>query len=102
LKFFNSIPYWVKNKYFIAAVAFAVWMLFFDRNDVFSQYERLRHAKELNKNEVHQSHLITETHKELGFLKNSAQTIEKYARENYMMKKDNEDLFIIKPAAESK
>jgi cell division protein DivIC len=102
VKFFNNIPSWVKNKYLIAAVAFAVWMLFFDRNDVFSQYERLSHAKELNKNEAHQSQLITETHKELGFLKNSAQTIEKYARENYMMKKDNEDLFIIKPVAESK
>jgi cell division protein DivIC len=102
VKFFNNIPSWVKNKYFIAVVAFAVWMLFFDKNDIFSQYERLSHAKELNKNEAHQSQLITETHKELGFLKNSAQTIEKYARENYMMKKDNEDLFIIKPAAESK
>jgi cell division protein DivIC len=102
VKFLNNIPSWVKNKYFIAAVAFAVWMLFFDKNDVFSQYERLSHVKELNKNEVRQSQLITETHKELGFLKNSAQTIEKYARENYMMKKDNEDLFIIKPAAENK
>jgi cell division protein DivIC len=102
VKFLNNIPSWVKNKYFIAAVAFAVWMLFFDKNDVFSQYERLSHAKELNKNEAHQSQLITETHKELGFLKNSAQTIEKYARENYMMKKDNEDLFIIKPVAETK
>jgi cell division protein DivIC len=102
VKFLNNIPSWVKNKYFIAAVAFAVWMLFFDKNDVFSQYERLSHVKELNKNEARQSQLITETHKELGFLKNSAQTIEKYARENYMMKKDNEDLFIIKPAAENK
>jgi cell division protein DivIC len=102
VKFFNNIPSWVKNKYFIAVVAFAVWMLFFDKNDVFSQHERLSHVKELNKNEAHQSQLITETHKELGFLKTSAQTIEKYARENYMMKKDNEDLFIIKPVAENK
>jgi cell division protein DivIC len=102
VKFFNNIPSWVKNKYFIAVVAFAVWMLFFDKNDVFSQYERLSHVKELNKNETRQSQLITETHKELSFLKNSAQTIEKYARENYMMKKDNEDLFIIKPVAETK
>jgi len=31
----------------------------------------------------------------LGQLKNNAQTIEKYAREKYLMKKDNEDLFIL-------
>jgi len=31
-------------------------------------------------------------------LRTNAQTIEKYARENYMMKKDNEDLFIVNPS----
>jgi len=40
--------------------------------------------------------LIVETKKDLSLLKTNPQTIEKYARENYMMKKDNEDLFIIK------
>ena len=38
---------------------------------------------------------LKETRKELELLKTSAQTIEKYARENYYMKKDNEDLFIV-------
>ena len=33
--------------------------------------------------------------KELDLLKTNAQTIEKYAREKYLMKKDNEDLFIV-------
>jgi cell division protein DivIC len=98
----DRLPYWIKNKYFIAGMAFVVWMLFFDRNDLFSQFERLSHSKELSKNEAHQTLLITETHKELDLLKNSAQTIEKYAREKYMMKKDNEDLFIIAAPAESK
>ncbi len=102
MKLFSQIPEWIKNKYLIAGVAFVVWMLFFDKNDVFSQYERVSHSKELKKNEDHQSILITETQKELGFLKTSAQTIEKYAREKYMMKKDNEDLFIINAAEENK
>ena len=41
-------------------------------------------------------------HKELDLLKNNAQSIEKYAREKYMMKKDNEDLFILKSPSEGK
>jgi cell division protein DivIC len=98
----ERLPQWIKSKYFIAGMAFVVWMLFFDRNDIFSQFERVNHSKELNKNEAHQTLLITETHKELDLLKNSAQTIEKYAREKYMMKKDNEDLFIINAASENK
>ena len=45
---------------------------------------------------------ITETRKELGLLKTNAQTIEKYAREKYLMKKDNEDLFIVTPDSVTK
>lgn len=98
----ERLPQWIKNKYFIAGMAFVVWMLFFATNDIFSQFERVQRSKELEKNEAHQNVLITETQQELGFLKTSAQTIEKYAREKYMMKKDNEDLFIITPVLEKK
>jgi len=46
--------------------------------------------------------LIIETNKDRDLLKTNPETIEKYARENYMMKKDNEDLFIINTPSESK
>jgi cell division protein DivIC len=102
MKFLKHIPSWIKNKYLIAGVAFIVWMLFFDKNDIFSQYEKHSYAKQLGKNEQYNNSLIVDTKKELGFLKTSAQTIEKYARENYMMKKDNEDLFILDSASKTK
>lgn len=103
MKFLNHIPSWLKNKYLIAGVIFLAWMLFLDdKNDLFSQYERLTRSRELTKNEDHLSKQITETQKELDLLKNNVQSIEKYAREKYMMKKDNEDLFILNPAPESK
>jgi len=50
---------------------------------------------ELQKSELHLNQQIAETRQELGLLKTNAQTIEKYAREKYLMKKDNEDLFIV-------
>ena len=50
---------------------------------------------ELQKSEGELLEKINETKLELGQLKNSARTIEKYAREKYLMKKDNEDLFIV-------
>ena len=99
----GRLPSWLKNKYLIAGVVFLVWMLFLDdKNDFLSQYERLTHSRELTKNENHLSNQITETQKELDLLKNNVQSIEKYAREKYMMKKDNEDLFVLNPAPESK
>jgi len=98
MKFLTYIPSWLKNKYFLAGSFFIAWMLFFDRNDIFTQFERFRHSKELQKTEVRASRQIVETRKEDDMLRTNAQTIEKYAREKYMMKKDNEDLFIVNPS----
>jgi cell division protein DivIC len=53
----------------------------------------------LQKSEQHLTKTILETKQELDQLKTNAQTIEKYARENYLMKKDNEDLFIVSSSA---
>jgi cell division protein FtsB len=95
LKLLSHIPGWLKNKYLLTGVVFLVWLLFFDKNDIITQYDRVMRSRELTKNELTQSKLIDQTRKELYFLTTNAQTIEKYARENYLMKKDNEDLFII-------
>ncbi len=103
MKILAHIPNWLKNKYLLAGAVFLVWILFLDdKNDLFSQFDRLSRSKELTKNENHLSNQITETQKELDLLKNNVQSIEKYAREKYMMKKDNEDLFILNPTPESK
>jgi cell division protein DivIC len=95
MKVITGIFSFVKNKYFIAAVFFIVWMLFFDMKDWSLISGRKEKLSELQKSEKHLNQLITETRQELDLLKTSAQTIEKYAREKYLMKKDNEDLFIV-------
>ena len=70
-------------------------MLFFNEKDVITEFKRKGKLNELQKSEEHLNDVIKETKQELGQLKNNAQTIEKYAREKYLMKKENEDLFII-------
>ncbi|MEO6548711.1 MAG: septum formation initiator family protein [Ferruginibacter sp.] len=88
------------NKYFLAAALFLVWMLFFNEKDLLSEFKRKEKLMDLQKSEQHLSETIKGTKQELGQLKTNAQTIEKYAREKYLMKKDNEDLFII-PVADA-
>lgn len=83
-------------------MAFLVWIFFFDPKDIPSSINRIQTYKKLQQTELHLSKQIGETTKDLDLLKTNPQTIEKYARENYMMKKDNEDLFIINPTAEGK
>ncbi|MFT3909992.1 MAG: septum formation initiator family protein [Ferruginibacter sp.] len=84
-----------KNKYIISLVCFIVWMCFFDPKDWALISSRVDKLKELQKSEQHLDQLIAETRNEQNLLKTNAATIEKYARENYLMKKDNEDLFIV-------
>ncbi|MEP6711755.1 MAG: septum formation initiator family protein [Ferruginibacter sp.] len=95
MKKFSAIFSVLKNKYFIASSLFIVWMLFFDPKDWGLISTRINKLKELQKSEQQLSGQINDTKKELSLLKNSAQTIEKYAREKYYMKKDNEELFIV-------
>ena len=86
----------LKNKYIIATLAFLVWMLFFDPKDWGTIVARNNKYKELKESEKHLTLLIKDTKKELSLLKTDAASIEKYAREKFFMKKDNEDLFIVK------
>ena len=96
MKLLTHIPSWLKNKYLLAGAFFVIWMLFFDPKDIPSGVERKQKLNELQESEQQLDELITDARKELKLLKNDAQSIEKYAREKYMMKKDNEDLFILK------
>jgi cell division protein FtsB len=85
----------LRNKYFLAIVAFAVWMLFFDKNDMLAQYE---YKAEVNKLQQEKDFYVRETalvKKDLAELDSNLTTAEKFAREKYFMKKDNEDVFVI-------
>jgi cell division protein DivIC len=102
VKLFNNIPSWMHNKYILSGTFFLVWMFFFDPKDLSNEFRRKARLGELQKSEQHLGDLIKETREELGQLKTNAQTIEKYAREKYLMKKDNEDLFIFSSADANK
>jgi cell division protein DivIC len=98
VKLLSNIPSILKNKFLIAGALFIVWMFFFDPKDIHSDISRSDKLKDLQKNEQRLTSEILATQEELKQLKTNAQTIEKYAREKYLMKKDNEDLFIISNA----
>ena len=102
MKVLTHIPSWLKNKYLLTGSFFVIWMLFFDFKDVLSAFERRDKLNELQNSEQHLKQLITESNTELNLLKNNAQSIEKYAREKYLMKKDNEDLFIVSTVSQNK
>ena len=102
MKLLNLIPAWLKNKYFLSVSAFIVWILFFDPRDVFTQMEHHRELKELQASKAWYQKEIAKESIETEQLKTNPATIEKYAREKYLMKRDNEDIFIVSEKPEVK
>ena len=95
IKKMQKIRNFFTNKYLITGTGFVLWMLFFDRNDFALQLKRVHELNKLQESEKVMEKQIDDTKQELSQLKTNPETLEKYAREKYMMKKDNEDLFII-------
>jgi cell division protein FtsB len=85
----------VSNKYFLFTVAFIVWMMFFDRNDLMQQYEYRTELNSLNADKEFYTKEIAQIKTDLTELTTNREKLEKFAREKYMMKKDNEDVYII-------
>ena len=95
MRILSNIPRWIRNKYVITLTAFVVWMIFFDAKDFITQRERSNELTELKESKAWFQAEISRERKALGELKTDPAAIEKYAREKYLMKKENEDLFII-------
>jgi cell division protein FtsB len=95
MKLLNHIPAWLKNKYLLSLSAFVVWIFFFDPRDVFTQVEHRRELKELQASKAWYQKEIARESAEAEQLKSNPTVVEKYAREKYLMKRDNEDIFIV-------
>ena len=98
---FKKILPIISNRYFIVAMGFAIWMVFFDQRDFFQQKER---ALELNKLEAAKKYYqdeISKTKKQLENLKNNPAAIEKFARERYLLKRDGEEVYLFEDSNSS-
>jgi cell division protein DivIC len=95
MKLLTHIPAWIRNKFFIAITVFAVVIFFFDKNDFFTQMDRNRQLRDLLLSKEYFTSQIAAEQSVLDKMKTNPGTLEKYAREKYLMKRDNEDLFII-------
>ena len=84
----------LKNKYFIVIVVLISWLLYFDKNDVFTQYELVQKCNKLNAERVYYIAEIEKNKLEINELQNNSKSLETCAREKYLMKKDDEDVFV--------
>ena len=92
LKFFL---YLFKNKYIVTTVVFFVWILVFDKNNLLSQIELVKKLHQLKEDQKYYELQIKQDEKDIQELLTNPETLEKFAREKYLMKRDSEDIFLI-------
>ena len=83
-----------KNIFIIVLTVFIIWMLFFDAHSWLFHRELNKEIEELEYQKEHYKNEIAKDNKAIKEL-STEEGIERAARENYYMKKDNEDIFII-------
>jgi len=96
-KILHLLKRFVRNYYLLTGVAFAVWMLFFDSNNMISQ---VRNRSELKALLQEKKYYQDETSKNKAMVQaitnpKDKSAVEKWGREKYLMKKPNEEIFLI-------
>jgi cell division protein DivIC len=94
-KIIDKIPAAFRNKYFLTILIFIIWLLLFDSNNLIDRYRDMRELHKLKKDREYYIKRIEADSKKLHELKTDNQNLEKFAREQYLMKKPDEDLYII-------
>jgi len=84
-----------KNKYVIAILFFLVWILFFDQNNLLDRVGAIRKFQQMEKDKKYYLEKIKSDTKKLEELRTDRENLEKFAREQYLMKRENEDIFIV-------
>ena len=90
----NKVFRVLSNKYFIILLLFLIWMVFFDENSFLNHWELDREIDNLEKSNEYYQDQIEQDKKVIDNL-NDPDSLEKYAREEYKMKKENEEIFLI-------
>jgi cell division protein FtsB len=86
---------WIGNKYVLSGLAFMLLLLINERNSIFDQWEYHKNLKEAQQQYQYYKQEIVKVKKEKEELFGNRKNMEKFAREKYLMKADNEDVFVM-------
>ena len=91
MKFFKR---YIHNWFFYTGLLFVVWISFFDKNNLIEQLKLSNTLNDMNSREAFYQGEIARTTKEISAYETDTALLEKFAREKYYMKKDNEEVFV--------
>jgi cell division protein DivIC len=101
-KFWHTVLSKLINKYFLSLVAFSVWIIFFDQHNLVDRFKSKQHLDQLKKDTVFYQNKIRNDREQMKLLKTNPQNLERFAREKYLMKSPDEEVFVILKKGQTK
>jgi cell division protein FtsB len=92
---FKKLPKSFRNFYFLTVFIFLLWMLALDSNNLITRFQMSSKLRSLENEKEYYEEKIEEVRKDHDELFGDRESIEKFAREKYLMKKKTEDIFIV-------
>ncbi|UCG27250.1 MAG: septum formation inhibitor [Bacteroidales bacterium] len=102
MKKWRLILRFLKNKYILTLIIFTVWLLLFDSNNLIDRISQVKALRQLERDRLYYLERIEEDSKKLKELETDKESLEKFAREQYLMKKEDEEIFVIIDESEEK
>jgi len=94
-KFIEKVPPVIRNKYILTLIIFVVWLVLLDSNNLIARYKEMKNLRKLKAEKEYYTRRIEMDKRKLQELRTDNQNLEKFAREQYKMKKPDEDLYIV-------
>jgi len=101
-KFLERLPSVFRNKYVLTIIIFVIWVTLLDSNNLIARYQEMRELHKLKIDREYFIKRIEDDKQKLHELKTDNHNLEKFAREQYHMKKSDEDLYIILSPSEDR
>jgi cell division protein DivIC len=100
--FIQKLPAIFRNKYILTIAIFFAWLLLIDPNNLISRVKDMSDLHNLRKEKEYFEKKVEVDKKKIKELKTDNNNLEKFAREQYLMKKPDEDLFIVLTPSEDR
>ena len=95
---YQKTPGWLKNKYFLSAIIFFIWIFFFDTYSILVQINQKKDMNKIIQDIEYYNEEISKDQEIIDVIKTDSLTpdFEKYLREIMFLSRKNEEIIIIK------
>lgn len=90
---------WLLNRFFLSSVTFAVWMSFFDSSSLLMHWELNEEIAQLEEGIGFYANELANDREKLHLLQSDPEHLEKFAREEYWLCREGEEVFLVEVSA---